>query len=186
VRFYASKKGRNRTARYFVDRNPVFLSAAADGAAPTVNFAYIDADNTTICGFRSYLLEYRKLFQALGEVRVHYVSNRSTHFAAAAREFEKAAGATREIGRLLEHFEARACHERRDYRGFDTARINRLADELREFKGPRFDALFRVFQSEGWTACMTRIAEEGRAWGRYTGIFRTCLVDHSYNFLGSA
>jgi hypothetical protein len=165
---YSGKGPASRTVRYFVDRNPIFVSPAAEGGAPVVSFAYIDASKETTAGFRTYLVQYRSLLRALGKSRLVYVANSAQRFEQAGRDFAKLLGLNEETNplgrvdgaRLREHFEARACHERRDYRGFDMAKLDRLSRELREFKGPAFEALFGF--SRGHNAGRTH-ASEGHA-----------------------
>jgi hypothetical protein len=185
VKYYASKSRQSRNARYFVDRNPVYLSAAPAGAAPAVGFAYVDAGSETTAGFKSYLAQYRRLFQALDRFRLTYVASRGTHFAAAAREFRKLATSGTDIGRLIEHFEARQRHELGDYSGFTTETIERLRRELQEFSGARYDALFRVFQRGGQPALLGQLGQaQGNQSARFGGAFDTVLLEHSYDFMG--
>lgn len=183
---YASRSKQSRTVRYFVDKNPVFLSAAANGAAPAVTFAYLDAGSETIAGFKSYLAQYRSLFQALDRFRLVYAANRPKFFPAATREFQKTEERGGDIGRLVEHFAARWCHERGDYSGFTTEKIERLRRELREFSGARYDALFAVFEREGRAGLLAKLGQAGTARTRSTGVFETCILDRSYDFLGPA
>ncbi len=189
---YNGKGHASRTVRYFVDRNPIFLTPAAEGAAPVVSFAYIDASSESTAGFRTYLLQHRSLLQGLETSRLVYVANSAERFDRAAKDFAELLGlneATDALGsvdgtRLLQHFEARACHERNDYRGFDTAKIERLRCDLREFKGPAFDALFGVFQSQGAGAMLAELARLKALKRTPQVTFETELIPHSYAFLG--
>jgi len=185
VKYYASRKSHNRTARYFVDKNPVYLSHAPAGAAPAVGFAYIDAGDETTAGFKSYLGEYRRLFLALDTFGLVYVANRNKHLPAAAREFQKLASGGADVERLLQHFDARQRHERGSYSGFTTEGIERLRRELREFSGPRYDALFGVFQRDGQAGLLARLGQsQSRLGAAFGGVFETCLLPHSYDFMG--
>jgi hypothetical protein len=189
---YNAKGHASRTVRHFVDRNPIFLSPAAEGAAPVVSFAYIDASSESTAGFRTYLLQYRSLLQALKASRLVYVANCTQRFEQAGKDFAELLGlneATDPLGsvdgtRLLQHFEARACHERGDYRSFDTEKIERLRCELREFKGPAFDALFGVFQSHGAGAMLAERARLKALQRTPRVTFETELIPNSYAFLG--
>jgi len=192
AKFYASKGGANKTIRHFVDRNPLFLCAAAEGAAPVVGFAYIDTGTETTAGFRSYLAQYRRLLGALDNFRLVYVANNTEMFAQARKDFTKELALDASLDRertvspdlLLEHFEARACHGRRDYKGFDTAGINRLAKELKEFTGPRFDALFGIFQAQGAHSMLLELARLKAASTAPQGAFEAQVLPYSYAFLG--
>jgi hypothetical protein len=191
---YRSNTGATRTVRYFVDRNPVFLSAAGEGAAPAVGFAYVDAGSDTTAGFRSYLGQYRRLFERLGNFRVVYVASHSRLVPAAGKDFRKALGPEAnaalgmqpETARLLAHFEARLCHESRDYSGFDTAKIQRLSRELKEFSGPQYDALFGLYKAQGTARVLAELAEMAAVPTAQRGIFEACVLSYSYAFLGDS
>ncbi|MGA2435197.1 MAG: hypothetical protein ABSG25_07920 [Bryobacteraceae bacterium] len=189
---YQSKGGGTRTVRYFVDRNPVFISAAAEGAVPVVGFAYIDAGSDTTAGFRTYLAQYRRLFKALDNFLIVYVSSHSRLVPAASKDFRKAlrseaassSGPQPETVRLLAHFEARLCHERRDYAGFDTAKLQRLSRELKELSGPRYDALFTLYRTEGTASVLRELGESAAIQAPEKGSFEGCVLGYSYAFLG--
>jgi hypothetical protein len=78
------------------------------------------------------------------------------------------------------------CHERRDYQGFDTAKTQRLAAELKEFKGPAFDALFEMFGSQGSAPILTELSRLRTAKALPEGAFETQFLPYSYAFLGAA
>src|ERR1700730_2181082 len=61
-RIYRSKDGRIKTARYFVDKFPLFLSGAPSAPPPVVCFCYVDGEVRNPSGFDTYLLQYRDLF----------------------------------------------------------------------------------------------------------------------------
>jgi hypothetical protein len=192
AKFYTSKSRASRTVRYFVDKNPVFLSSAAEDAAPVVSFAYIDSRSETTAGFRSYLAQYRRLLGGLPRFRLVYVANTAKLFEQAGKDFTKLLGLDdstdrlRSIdpGRLLEHFEARARHERNDYRRFDMTKLNRLSNELREFKGPTFDGLFGIFQNEGAPAVLAELQRLKAARATPNGTFEAQVLPYRYSFLG--
>src|ERR1700730_16372592 len=73
-RVYRSKDGRTKTARYFADKFPLFLSGAPGAAHAVVCFCYIDGEVRKPSGFDTYLLHYRDLFARLGSFRVVYVA----------------------------------------------------------------------------------------------------------------
>ena len=62
--------------RYFVDKNPVFLTAP-EGAGPTVGFAYIQAASDTTAGLRTDLAQYRRLLKAVPAFRLIFVTTDS-------------------------------------------------------------------------------------------------------------
>ncbi len=189
---YRSKSGATRTVRYFVDRNPVFLSAAEHGAALSAGFVYVDAGGDTTGGFRSYLAQYRRLFQAAENFRLVYVASHSRLVSAATRDFRKAMRQDTEsapepiteTGRLLAHFEARRNHEERNYTGFDTAAMKRLSRELKEFSGARYDALFALYKTQGTAGVLSELGEGRTAQMPAGGVFEVCVLPFSYGFLG--
>lgn len=188
---YVSKSRGSRTVRYFVDKNPVFLSAAADGAAPSVAFAYIHAASGTTAGFRTYLAEYRRLFEALPAFRLIFVATDSGLIPAARKDFAKALSSSVRVAsqdgdteRLMAHLEARSRHERRDYSGLDTGGIKRLSRELRAFSGPKFDRLFNLYKTGGAALVRAEIAPEMPPELPARGVFEVCILAHSYAFVG--
>jgi hypothetical protein len=66
-KLYRSRKSAAATARYFVDKYPLFLSAekektAAPGTPPVVSFCFVDEGMLSTSRFESYLSEYSSLF----------------------------------------------------------------------------------------------------------------------------
>ena len=177
--------------RYFVDKNPVFLPAAPEGGARTVGFAYIQAASDTTAGLRTYLEQYRRLLKAVPAFRLVFVTTDSKLIPAAKKAFSKMVGCgvpsqgpDRETQRLLEHFDARICHEHRDYSGFDTAGLQRLSRELREFSGARFDWLFTLYKAGGRARVLAEIAPGSGAEESAKASFEACILEHSYKFVG--
>ena len=121
VRIYRSKDRRIKTARYFVDKFPLFLSGALGAAPPVVSFCYIDGDARKPSGFDTYLQQYRYLFARLESFRVVYVAADQSMSPKAERIFSRLCGGSGrgpngipvdpEVRRLLHHF-----HDRRSVR----------------------------------------------------------------------
>jgi len=138
------------------------------------------------------LAQYRRLLGGLPRFRLVYVANTAKLFEQAGKDFTKLLGLDdstdrlRSIdpGRLLEHFEARARHERNDYRRFDMTKLNRLSNELREFKGPTFDGLFGIFQNEGAPAVLAELQRLKAARATPNGTFEAQVLPYRYSFLG--
>src|SRR3984893_1598152 len=92
VRIYRSKDRRIKTARYFVDKFPLFLSGALGAAPPVVSFCYIDGDARKPSGFDTYLQQYRYLFARLESFRVVYVAADQSMSPKAERIFSRLCG----------------------------------------------------------------------------------------------
>ena len=163
LRIYRSRDGRTQTTRYFVDKFPLFLSGASSAPAPVVTFCYVDGNLGKPAGFDTHLLEYISLFGRLESVQVVYVSTDQRTFAKAERIFRRlcetlAAKSARvpsdpDLGRLLGHFRARVLLERRETACFDKQQLDRLRDELREFRGPEHEELYKIWREHGDGPC---------------------------------
>src|SRR5947208_10668503 len=82
----------NRTTeRYFVDKFPMFLSSNSF-SPPVVTFTFVDPGLGILDSFKTHLLAYGSLFEALPEVRLVYISPRPTQFETARKAFLAAAG----------------------------------------------------------------------------------------------
>jgi hypothetical protein len=82
----------NRTTeRYFVDKFPMFLSTGAF-SSPVVTFTFVDPGLGSLDSFKTHLLAYGSLFEALPEVRLVYISPRPTQFEVARKTFLATAG----------------------------------------------------------------------------------------------
>src|SRR5882672_6403976 len=82
----------NRTTeRYFVDKFPMFLSSSSF-SSPVVTFTFVDPGLGILDSFKTHLLAYGSLFEALSEVRLVYLSPRPTQFEVARKTFLATAG----------------------------------------------------------------------------------------------
>ncbi len=128
--------------RHFVDGFPLFLRR---GQSPDICFCYIDDGQFSTAAFRSYLRQYHRLFQALGAVTVSFLTQDRQRYEAAARVLrrfsERLADSARpsiDAQRLLAHFPHRVLWERRDTKQLSKAQMDRLAEDLQTFDGPRY------------------------------------------------
>jgi hypothetical protein len=189
-RIYRSKDGRIKTARYFVDKFPLFLSGTPGAAPPVVCFCYIDGEVRKPSGFDTYLLQYRDLFARLDSFRVVYVAADESMFPKAERIFSRLCGGSGrggngipldpEVRRLLDHFHDRDLLERRQTASFDKRQLDQLSDELREFRGPKYEVLYRHWQQQGEAAVCSAM---GLGKG-LSGTFVAYLVTNNYRFFG--
>src|SRR5256884_6376217 len=83
---YSGAVHNRTTERYFVDKFPMFLSSGFF-SSPVVTFTFVDPGLSFLDSFKTHLLAYGSLFEALSEVRLVYISPRPTQFEAARKAF---------------------------------------------------------------------------------------------------
>lgn len=137
----------------------LFLSGASIAPAPVVTFCCVDGNLGKPAGFGTHLLEYREIFARLESVKMVYVSTDRWTFGKAERIFRHLCGTLAaksargpsdpDLDRLLGHFRARVLLERRETTCFDKQQFDRLRDELREFRGPEHEELYRIWREHG-------------------------------------
>jgi len=175
--------------RYFVDKFPLFLSGASSAPSPVVTFCYVDGSTGKPSGFDTYLLQYRELFSRLDRFVVIYVAADERMFAKAERIFKRSwkdgveavsVAKYPDIERLREHFWARDLFERRETSSFGKSRLDRLREELNEFGGPQYEALYRRWREQGDRV----LAGSPHSPGKGSGDFATYRLDHDYELFG--
>ena len=72
---YSGAVHNRTTERYFVDKFPLFLCSGSF-SSPVVTFTFVDPGLGILDSFKTHLLAYGSLFEALSEVRLVYVSPR--------------------------------------------------------------------------------------------------------------
>jgi hypothetical protein len=154
VKRYASRG--QVTDRYFIEKYPIFLSAAdREAVPPVVSFCFVDAGAGTVAGFRTFLQQYQRILAALREFQVIYVANIEYLFPAATAAFARfskpgeTVAADPQSARMLAHFEVRHRYETQQWDFFDRAKLIRLRDERQEFSGAKFDALYEQWKVKG-------------------------------------
>jgi len=88
---YSGAVHNRTTERYFVDKFPMFLSPGSF-SSPVVTFTFVDPGLGSLDSFKTHLLAYGSLFEALSELRLVYVSPRPTQFESARKAFLAATG----------------------------------------------------------------------------------------------
>jgi hypothetical protein len=193
TRWYESRRGREASAKHFVDKYPLFLSVPPGGTAPVVHFCFVDEGVQSTDRFATHLDHYGRLMAALPDFRVIYIAQHSGLFANARRTFEQFRGrcgqrasvldpATRE---LLEYFEARQAYQTGDFSSFDTARLIRHREEKKQFAGDRYEALYGEWRAGGRSAVLSAL---------HPGIdpkdvpierFSTYVLEYDYDLFGT-
>jgi len=88
---YSGAVHNTTTERYFVDKFPMFLCSGSS-SPPVVTFTFVDPGLGILDSFKTHLLAYGSLFEALPEVRLVYVSPRPRQFEMARKTFLATAG----------------------------------------------------------------------------------------------
>src|SRR5260370_12025537 len=88
---YSGAVHNRTTERYFVDKFPMFLPSSSL-SSPVVTFTFVDPGLGILDSFKTHLLAYGGLFEALSEARLVYVSPRPTQFEDARKTFLATAG----------------------------------------------------------------------------------------------
>src|SRR5882757_751948 len=83
---YSGAVHNTTTERYFVDKFPMFLCSGSS-SPPVVTFTFVDPGLGILDSFKTHLLAYGSLFEALPEVRLVYISPRPTQFEPARKTF---------------------------------------------------------------------------------------------------
>jgi len=186
----------SQTARYFVEKYPIFLPPDPPaGQPPVVSFCFVDEGMTTLSRFATFLAQYEQLFAALAQFRLIYVAAVPTLFEGARRAFgrlvnrsaEPANGMVQggEIARLLDHFAARRLYEAKDLAGFDRDKLIRFRNEREQFSGAKYDAIYDRWKRVGDGAVLEISAPETKPPERMCGTFSTCLLEISYDLFGT-
>lgn len=194
AKLYHGAQKKAATARYFVDKFPMFRSdAAIPGSALVVTFCFVDEGQSTLSHFETFLEQYCRLFASLPEFRLVYIAATETLFEAARKTFERFVRswqATKsgvpvdaDVTRIREHFEARRLYEAKRFAEFDREKLIRLRNELAEFSGKENDALYELWKTAGERALLEKLSPNSPTCPRMCGTFSSYLLQHHYDFL---
>jgi hypothetical protein len=196
AKLYRGSEGGSATARYFVDKYPIFIAATAPtDAASVVSFCFVDEGMVGLSRFDTYLLQYGPLFRLLPQFQLVFVAARPRLFKAAEGRFERfltqgaadspVVGSSAKLQRLLEYFEARRLFEAQQLASFDRAKLLRLRDDREAFSGSEYEGLYERWKSAGDRAVLDALATDSVARGRTCATFSTYLLEHDYDIFGS-
>jgi hypothetical protein len=190
-----STRSQAATARYFVEKYPIFLSEnAISGCPPVVSFCFVDEGQTTTSRFETFLHQYSRLVGLLPAFRLIYVAATPVFFESAGRAFDRFTRPENrlngrvqdpEIGRVLEYFGARHRYETKQLDGFDRAKLIQLRQDREAFSGTEFEALYNHWKSVGDQAVTQEPAAETAATASVQGTFSTCLLEYNYDLFGT-
>jgi hypothetical protein len=178
VKTYEGGSGSGPTARYFVDKFPMFLDHTAPGGPPVITFSYIDPGVTRLAGFNNHLRTYLPLLRRLERFSFLYIANSAVHFLEAEKRFSTLVHAslkTDNLTDLLRYFRLRNAWELKQYGSLSTSDVAWLKEASRRFHGERFEDSYRAWASGALTEETLR-AEFKPPHLLGNARFRTCLV----------
>jgi hypothetical protein len=195
TKLYHGSKSTETTARYFVEKYPVFVGAAPDrGGLPAVSFCFVDEGMVSLSRFETFLAQYVSLFASLSEFQLIYVAASVAHFAGARRMFERfashgtdglnGAGSHGELRCVLEYFKARRLYETKQFALFDRASLIGLRDAQERFSGKENEALYEHWKQTGDEAIRQISAPRSSAAAQIRGAFSTYFLEHDYALFG--
>jgi len=193
TRRYESPRRREATAKHFVDKYPIFLSAGPGGTVPVVHFCYVDEGLQSTDRFETFLKQYSRLFRALPDFRVIYIAQHDGLFESARRVFEKfwqgetAQGvpAGPDTRPLFDYFEMRQEHEARDFSRFDTARLIRYREAKKQFAGEHYEELYTQWKAGGRAAVLAILSPGQDLKEPPIERFSTYVLNHDYDLFGT-
>lgn len=141
--------------RYFADQFPIFVADSSPNSRSVVSLCYVDGARAKPAGFETYLKHYQDLFSILSSFEVVYVASDQQMFVKAermfARRFHVPAAHLDEV-RILpgleEHFRIREQFELPGNRCLDQLGLDRFRDELQQYRGPQFEALYQQWKAK--------------------------------------
>ena len=171
--------------RYFADRFPIFVTSAATDSQPMVSLCYVDGARAKPSGFETYLEHHHDLFSRLSSFEVVYIAIDQQMLPKAERIFARCFRAPSCIcedplpPRLREHFQIREQFERHGSRCLDQERLDCFRDELEEYRGPEFEALYQQWKGEGSSGVRSAPSPE-----QIRPVFRAWRVADEYQLFG--
>lgn len=177
------------TTRYFPDGFPQFLDNAEQ---QVVSFVYVDDAQLSIDAFRSYVQNYRDLFEALGAIDLVFVTTSTTRFEAVQRVLARFWNRVREgstprvdLDRLLRHFPHRLLFEKRDTRNLNTAQMYALSEDIHTLCGPYFDHLYDIWKQSGDDGLRAEYLAQNAAAKPPQINFTCCVLEYDYDLFGT-
>lgn len=148
TRLYLGQRSSSITARYFVDKFPMFRSDAASSSV--VTFTYVAADTENLTGFVTHLQDYLPLFRQLKEFNFAFISNCSGQFVQARQVFSQLVQTPLRqpaAAELLRYFRVRKAWEGKQFVGLKHEDVQFLHDATKAFRAERFQQLFRAWNA---------------------------------------
>jgi hypothetical protein len=150
---YSGAKQTRTTERYFVDKFPMFLLPDSHSSL-VVTFTFVDPGLASLDSFRTHLLAYGSLFEALPEVRLVYVSPRPMQFEVARKFFLATAGGPpkKDPGEeILWYFRLRKLWDEQKFSKLTTDQVGLLNDSDKLFAHHRCQQRYASWR-DGWVS----------------------------------
>ena len=177
VKQYRARKSVEVTPRYFVDRFPMFVSAAS--SPPAVTFTYVDAGAVSLDGFGTHLRAYLPLFQALPQFEFIYISPTARLFQPAESEFHHALYGQRRSAKsvnILEYFRLRKAWNARER--VTSADVVLLKEAQAQYGAKQTEDLYEKWRN-GVVANDDVMRHSDHCGEHVKGVFRTLLCGSS-------
>ena len=140
--------------RYFVGYDPIYLPPPATDSRSRPSFCFIDPGHLSTHGFDSFIDRHRRLFVALGGVRVVYIAAEYRSLQRGRASFDRVADRLAAPDSLLpgdekgEYFRLRRLLETKQYNRLDKAKLDRLRNLARRYRNARTDERFQQWTTE--------------------------------------
>jgi hypothetical protein len=176
------------TTRYFPDGFPQFLRSDRPLA---ISFVYIDDAQLTSNAFRSFLRNYRSLFERLGSLDLVFVTTAAERIAIAqktlarfrARTWENTAPSL-DLNRLLAHFPHRLLYEKRSTATLNTAEIHALQEDLHTLCSPQIENLYAIWKQDGVEGLRAELAAQETPAPPQINL-TTSVLEYDYDLFGT-
>ncbi len=150
IKVYEGGPGSQPTARYFVDKFPLFFSSPSPSAPPVITFSYVDLGQANLTGFVAHLAAYQALFRQLPQFRFLHISRTPAHFKKATEHFTSVVKIPLESdvsAEVLRYFKVRSVWDTKEFRTLTNNDLLFLNESRRRFHGERFENLFRNWKA---------------------------------------
>jgi hypothetical protein len=181
------------TDRYFVEKFPLSIHDTPQGAI--VSLTYVDAGESAVDGFDTFLRRYAALIEALLDVTLVYVADTDRNFAAARRCFEawrqtlpSPAGIStdaKSVAAMLRHFCMRQRVDANQLATSSVPQLREFREERPRFATPETERLYGVWKEGGEAAVRAVFDEHANTMPLRVAALTTVRLEHDYSFLGT-
>jgi hypothetical protein len=171
---YPSLRGAQSTARYFVDKFPLFISTDAGTTLMPV-FTYFPEEDERLTNFPTHLNWYKPLFLSLkGQYKLIYVADTAQHFDRAAKQFTAVLSNPHQTHSpaLLKYFRLRKLWEDNKLSQLSARDLAELNQAEKNFSRPDHEKLYQQWtRGEPPPTALSRQPESHQALGQFETYF---------------